>query len=175
MTRGSVIFPVSADAAHVAGEARYTSDFGEPMRPDVVAIRRRDRAFAVAERAHVSAETRAAPGRVHGAARGRERRENAFLRRLHPDFLRAGIDDDPQVRRDLLSLENLRYDAKVFDVAVSARPDEDLVDRDIVARDLRDRMDVVRRMGTSDLRFQRIDVDLQNPLVRPRRHRRVRE
>src|SRR5215469_7080412 len=82
---------------------------------DVIAIGRRDCALAVAERSHVAAEAGAAARRVDDATRARERRKNALLRRLHPHFLRARIDDHAKVRRNLLAFENLRDHAKIFD------------------------------------------------------------
>src|SRR5580658_5347844 len=113
-----------------AGRRRSEEDLclGRAHPPHVVSIGSRDRALAVAERAHVPAETGTAARRVDGAAGGRKRRENALVGGLHPNLLRARIHDHADVGSDSLTVEDLCDHAQIVDVAIRTRADEDLID-----------------------------------------------
>ena len=113
----------------------------------------------------MATETGTAARRVDRAAGSGERRKNALVCGLHPDFLRARIYDHAQVGSDPLALEDIGDDAQVVDVAVGARTDEDLIDLQIVARYIRNRMHVIGRMRAGDLRFKLADIDRNNALV----------
>lgn len=100
---------------------------------DKVAVRRGDAAFVFGQNAHVATKARPACRRRHDAAGVDERfgvpAPDAFFVNLH----RSRNDDDAHAIGDLFSVQNLVRGFHVFEAAVRAAANDDLVDGDRAA------------------------------------------
>ncbi len=124
----SVMYPVIADAATVAGEAMKISASGLPIRPVKLRVLDVMHTSPGADHAHVVAEARTA-GRVgDDAARVRDVLQVAQAHRLAVHRLGCGRDEQAHAGRDGLATQHVCRDLQVLELPVGARTDERLID-----------------------------------------------
>ncbi len=130
---------------------------------DKVAVRRGDAAFVFGQNAHVAAKARPACRRRHDAAGVDERfgvpAPDAFFVNLH----RGRDDDDAHAIGDLFAVQNLVCGFHVFEAAVRAAANDDLVDGDRAA--FLCGMGVFRQVRIGDGRFERGQVDFDRSRI----------
>ena len=134
-----------------------------PHAPDEVAVGRGDRALARGEDAHVPSQARAAGRCGNHRARVDEHVEQPFVHRLLPDGVGGRDDDAAHALGDLFAAQDVRRDAKVGDMPVRARTDDDLVDLHVAP--LGGGAGVLGQVGEGDGRLQFGEVDLDRALV----------
>ena len=128
-----------------------------------VAVRRGDTFFTSRHDAHVAAQAGAAGRRRNGTAGGDEGFNITGLHGFHVDVLAAGNDDAADVGMDLVAFEDVGCNLQVFQPAVGAGADDDLVDLDVAEGT--DDLGIFRQMRESDDGFQFGQVDFHSPAV----------
>lgn len=128
-----------------------------------VAVRRGHTAFPGSQDSHVPAQAGAAGRGRHGSAGAEERLDVAEAHGFLVNVLRGRNDDAAHTVMHLAALQDLRGLLQVFQTAVRARADDDLVDDDIPR--LPDRMDVFWQVRVRRDRDEFVQFEVNHPLV----------
>ena len=96
-----------------------------------IAVCRRYAAFTGGQDAHVAAQARTAGRRRNNAAGVDEGIDVAFFHGFLVDFLAAGNNDAAHIWMDSTAFKDLGCNGKIFQTAVRAGTDDDLVDGNV--------------------------------------------
>jgi len=128
---------------------------------DKIPVGRGQGPFAGCQDSHVPAQAGAAGRGADGRMGIEENIEKSFFHGRPVDLLGCRDDDQPEAGIGLTSFQHGGRHPQIFNPAVGAGADDDLIERDVAH--FADAPRVGRQMGKGDLGLYFTDIDLQDP------------